>query len=147
VADPGPGATIPGPGGGASSRRSTCPFFVLTHHERKPLTLADTTFTFLTDGIESALDQARTAAAGKDVVIGGGASVINQYLAAGLVDELELHIVPLVLDGGARLFDGLGPDLEVVQVRAIEAPGVTHLRYALSTEFLLTRRFARRSLR
>jgi dihydrofolate reductase len=105
------------------------PVFVLTRHEREPLTLADTTFTFVTDGIESALAQARAAAAGKDVVIGGGASVINQYLAAGLVDELELHIVPLVLGGGARLFDGLGPDLKLEQVRAIEAPGVTHLKY------------------
>jgi dihydrofolate reductase len=105
------------------------PVFVLTHHEREPLTLADTTFTFVTDGIESALAQAREAAAGKDVVIGGGASVINQYLAAGLVDDLELHIVPLVLGGGARLFDGLGPDLKLEQVRAIEAPGVTHLKY------------------
>ena len=105
------------------------PVFVLTHHEREPLTLSDTTFTFVTDGIESALDQARAAAAGKDVVIGGGASVINQYLAAGLVDELELHIVPLVLGGGARLFDSLGPELRLEQVRAIEAPGVTHLNY------------------
>jgi dihydrofolate reductase len=105
------------------------PVFVLTHHEREPLTLSDTTFTFVIDGIESALDQARTAAGGKDVVIGGGARVINQYLAAGLVDELELHIVPLVLGGGARLFDGLGPDLALEQVRAIEAPGVTHLKY------------------
>ncbi len=105
------------------------PVFVLTRHEREPLTLSDTTFTFVTDGIESALDQARTAAAGKDVVIGGGASVINQYLVAGLVDELELHIVPLVLGGGARLFEGLGPELELEQVRAIEAPGVTHLKY------------------
>jgi dihydrofolate reductase len=105
------------------------PVFVLTHHEREPLTLSDTTFTFVTEGIESALDQARRAAAGKDVVIGGGASVINQYLAVGLVDELELHIVPLVLGGGARLFDGLGPDLELEQVRAIEAPGVAHLKY------------------
>jgi dihydrofolate reductase len=102
---------------------------VLTHHEREPLTLADTTFTFATDGIESALEQARTSAAGKDVAIGGGASVINQYLAAGLVDELELHVVPLVLGGGARLFEGLGPDLQLEQVRAIEAPGVTHLKY------------------
>jgi dihydrofolate reductase len=104
------------------------PVFVLSHHEREPLTLADTKFTF-TGGIESALEQARKAAAGKDVVIGGGASVINQYLAAGLVDELELHIVPLVLGGGARLFDGLGPGLKLEQVRAIEAPGVTHLKY------------------
>ena len=105
------------------------PVFVLTHHEREPLTLSDTTFTFVNDGIESALEQAREAAAGKDVFIGGGASVINQYLGAGLVDDLELHIVPLVLGGGARLFEGLGPELELEQRRAVEAPGVTHLKY------------------
>ncbi len=105
------------------------PVFVLTHYGRKPLTLSDTTFTFVTEGIESALEQARAAAAGKDVAIGGGADVINQYLAAGLVDDLELHIVPLVLGGGARLFDGVGPDVELEQVRAIEAPDVTHLKY------------------
>jgi dihydrofolate reductase len=105
------------------------PVFVLTHHEREPLTLADTTFTFVTDGIESALAQAREAAAGRDVLIGGGASIINQYLAAGLVDELELHIVPLLLGDGARLFEGVGPDLKLEQVRAVEAPGVTHLKY------------------
>jgi dihydrofolate reductase len=107
--------------------------FVLTHHEREPLTLSDTTFTFVTEGIESALDQARKSAAGKDVLIGGGASVINQYLAAGLVDELELHIAPRVLGGGARLFDALGPELRLEQVRAIEAPGVTHLKYRVRT--------------
>jgi dihydrofolate reductase len=105
------------------------PVFVITHHGREPLTLSDTTFTFVTDGIESALDQAREAAAGKDVFIGGGADVINQYLAAGLVDELELHVVPLVLGSGARLFEGVGPGLRLEQVRAIEAPGVTHLKY------------------
>jgi dihydrofolate reductase len=105
------------------------PVFVLTHHEREPLTLADTTFTFVTDGIESALEQARAAAAGKDVFIGGGADVIDQYLAAGLVDELELHIAPIVLGGGARLFEGAGADLKLEQVRAVEAPGVTHLKY------------------
>ena len=105
------------------------PVFVLTHHEREPLTRSDTTFTFVTEGIEAALDRAREAAGGKDVVVGGGASVINQYLAAGLVDELELHVVPLVLGGGARLFDGVGPDLQLEQVRAIEAPGVTHLKF------------------
>jgi dihydrofolate reductase len=105
------------------------PVFVLTHHEREPLTLSGTTFTFVTDGIEAALDRARDAAAGKDVLVGGGANVINQCLAAGLVDELELHVVPLVLGGGARLFDGVGPDLQLEQVRAIEAPGVTHLKY------------------
>lgn len=105
------------------------PVFVLTHHEREPLTLADTTFTFVTDGIQAALDQARAAAAGKDVFVGGGASIINQYLAAGLVDELELHTVPLVLGGGARLFEGVGPDLKLEQIRAVDAPGVTHLKY------------------
>ena len=107
------------------------PVFVLTHHEREPLTLSDTTFIFVTDGIESALEQARAAAAGKDVAIGGGASAINQYLAAGLVDELELNIVPLLLGGGARLFEGIGTDIELEQVRAVEAPGVTHLKYHL----------------
>jgi dihydrofolate reductase len=108
------------------------PVFVLTHHERVPLTLADTTFTFVTDGIESALDRARTAAAGKDVKIGGGAQVINQYLTAGLVDELDLDVVPLILGAGARLFDGVGPEVELEQVRAIEAPGVTHIRYLVA---------------
>jgi dihydrofolate reductase len=105
------------------------PVFVVTHHEREPLTLADTTFTFVTDGIQSALDQARAAATGKDVLLGGGASIINQYLAAGLVDELDLSVVPLVLGGGARLFDGVGPDVRLEQVRAVDAPGVTHLKY------------------
>ena len=107
------------------------PIFVLTHHARSPLTLADTTFTFVTDGIESALEQARAAAGGKDVAIGGGAATINQYLAAGLVDELELHVAPLVLGGGARLFAGVGPELRLEQVRAVEAPGVTHIKYRI----------------
>ncbi len=105
------------------------PVFVLTHHEREPLTLADTTFTFVTDGIESALEQAHRAAAGKDVLVGGGADVIDQYLAGGLVDELELNVVPVLLGGGARLFDGVGPGIALEQVRAVEAPGVTHLKY------------------
>ena len=83
----------------------------------------------MTDGIESALEQAREAAGGKDVLIGGGADVINQYLAAGLVDELELHVVPILLGGGERLFDGVGPDLQLEQLRAVEAPGVAHLKY------------------
>src|SRR3954451_17672424 len=97
------------------------PVFVVTHHEREPLTLSDTTFTFVTDGIESALEQAREAADGKDVFIGGGAQVINEYLAAGVVDELEMHVVPMILGGGARLFDGVGPDLRLEQLRAVEA--------------------------
>jgi dihydrofolate reductase len=105
------------------------PVFVLTHHEREPLTLTDTTFTFVTDGIGSALERAREAAGDKDVFIGGGAATINEYLAAGLIDELELHVVPLLLGGGARLFDGVGPEVKLELLRVIEAPGVTHLKY------------------
>lgn len=110
------------------------PVFVVTHHAREPLTLSDTTYTFVTDGIESALDIAREAAGDKDVFIGGGADIINQYLAAGLVDELELHVVPLVLGGGARLFDGAGPGLKLEPLRTVEAPGVTHLKYQVMKE-------------
>lgn len=102
---------------------------VLTHHQREPLTLSDTTFNFVTDGIESALEQARQAARGKDVIVGGGADAINQYLVAGLVDEIELHVVPILLGGGARLFEGVGPGLRLEQLRAVEAPGAAHLRY------------------
>ncbi len=107
------------------------PVFVVTHHERAPLTLSDTTFTFVTTGIEDALAQARAAAGDKDVLVGGGADVIDQFLAAGLVDELVLHLVPLVLGGGARLFAGVGPDIALEQIRVVEAPGVTHLTYAV----------------
>ena len=109
------------------------PVFVLTHHEREPLTLSDTTFTFVTDGIESALEQAKAAVGERDVMIGGGADVINQYLAAGLIDELELSISPLLLGGGARLFEGVGPEVRIEQVRAIDAPGVTHVKYRVSS--------------
>ena len=105
------------------------PGFVLTHHGRDPLTLSDTTFTFVTDGIESALEQASQAARGKDVIVGGGASVINQYLTAGLVDEIELHVVPILLGGGARLFENVDAGLRLEQRRAIDAPGVAHLSY------------------
>jgi dihydrofolate reductase len=107
------------------------PVFVLTHHERDPLPLeGGTTFTFVTDGIESALEQAREAAGVKDVVIGGGAGVIRQYLAAGLVDELSISLAPVLLGGGERLLDGLGDSaIELEQVDAIAAPGVTHVRY------------------
>lgn len=105
------------------------PVFVLTNHEREPLTLSDTTFTFVTGGIESALEQAREAAGEQDIFIGGGADTINQFLAAGLVDEIELHVVPLLLGGGARLFVGVGSDLRVEPIRIVEAPGVTHLKY------------------
>ena len=105
------------------------PVFVLTHHEREPLQLSDTTFTFVTDGIQSAMEQARAAAGDKDVFIGGGAKTINQYLAAGMVDEMELHVVPILLGGGERLFEGVAPDVKLELMRAVEAPGVTHLKY------------------
>jgi dihydrofolate reductase len=92
-----------------------------------------TTYHFVTDGIESALSQAREAAAGKDVLIGGGAETINQYLAAGLVDEVNVSLVPMFLGGGERLFANLGdsaPRLE--QTRVVEAPGVVHLKYRVA---------------
>jgi dihydrofolate reductase len=109
------------------------PVFVLTHHPRDPVEMkGGTTFHFVTDGIESALGRAREAAGDKDIMLFGGAQVINQYLAAGLVNELELHVVPILLGGGARLFDDLGAaELRLEQVRAVEAPGVTHLKYTL----------------
>jgi dihydrofolate reductase len=107
------------------------PVFVLTHHPRPPLAMqGGTTFYFVTDGIESALDQARKAATGKDVTIGGGANAIQQYLAAGLVDEMDLHVAPVLLGAGERLLDNLGPAApRFEQVRVIEAPGVVHLKY------------------
>jgi dihydrofolate reductase len=108
-----------------------CPVFILTHHPRDPVEMeGGTTFHFVTDGIESALSRARDAAGAKDVMLWGGAQAVNQYLAAGLLDELELHVTPILLGGGARLFDDVG-DVQLEQVRAIEAPGVTHLKYAV----------------
>lgn len=108
------------------------PVFVLTHHPRPPLVLdGGTTFTFVTDGIESALAQARRAAGDKVVAIGGGASVARQYLAAGLVDEMELNLVPILLGGGERLFDGIGTDMHGLElVRTVATPAVTHLKFA-----------------
>jgi dihydrofolate reductase len=110
------------------------PVFVLTHHPRDPVEMeGGTTFYFVTEGIESALQQAKDAAGGRDVMLWGGADVINQYLAAGLLNELELHVGPVLLGDGARLFDNLGSaDIKLEQVRAVEAPGVTHLKYAVA---------------
>ena len=105
------------------------PVFVLTHHEREPLEKGATTFTFVTDGIESALDQARAAAGDKDVALAGGADVAQQYLRAGLVDEMQIHLAPVFLGGGVRLFEGVGPDLRLEVTRVIESPAVTHVRY------------------
>jgi len=125
----GPWGDDPWPGWWGDDPPFHMPVFVVTHHEREPLTLSDTTFTFVTDGIESALGQAREAASGEDVLIGGGAEIINQYLAAGVVDEVEIHVGPILLGGGERLFEGIGPDLKLEQLRAVEAPGVAHLKY------------------
>ena len=109
------------------------PVFVLTHHPRASLEMeGGTTFIFVTDGIGSALEQAKQAAGELDVLLGGGANVVQQYLAAGLVDEFELHVVPIVLGDGERLLDNVG-SLRLEQVRAIEAPGVTHIKYRVSS--------------
>lgn len=106
------------------------PVFVLTHHPRPALALeGGTSFTFVTEGIASALEQAREAAGGQDVALAGGASVARQYLNAGLVDEMEIHLVPVLLGGGDRLFDdvrGLGG---LKPVRTVAAPDVTHLKF------------------
>ena len=107
------------------------PVFVLTHHAREPLEMdGGTTFHFVTDGIEAALEQAIAAAGKKDVAIAGGASTGQQYLRAGLVDEMELHVVPLLLGGGARVFEDLdgGPaGFECVELAS--SPAVAHYRY------------------
>jgi dihydrofolate reductase len=107
------------------------PVFVLTGHAREALTMqGGTTFTFVTEGIEAALEEARAAAEDKDVFVGGGASVVQQYLAAGLLEELQINLAPVLLGGGTRLFGGPGavqPALEIVRV--VETPAVTHLKY------------------
>jgi len=111
------------------------PAFVLTHHAREPLVMqGGTTFHFVTDGIESALAQARRAAGDKDVAIGGGARTIRQYLAAGLLEEIEIHLVPLLLGSGERLLDHLDADkIKLEPIRTIAGPGVTHLKYRVTT--------------
>ena len=107
------------------------PVFVLTHYAREPLELEGrTTFTFVTDGVETALEQARRAAGGTDVSLAGGARAAQQYLAAGLVDEMELNVVPTLLGSGERLFDGVGDNLHGLDlVRTVAAPTVTHLKF------------------
>ena len=108
------------------------PVYVLTHHEREPLVKGETTFHFVTDGIESALEQARAAAGEQHVSIGGGADVAQQYLNAGLLDEFQLHVVPVFLGAGTRLFDGLRPEVAIEPDRVIASPDVTHLRYRVA---------------
>jgi dihydrofolate reductase len=108
--------------------------FVVTHHPREPVAMqGGTTYHFVTDGIERALERAKESAGGRDVMLWGGAQIVNQYLAAGLLDELELHIVPVLLGGGARLFAGLGDaGIRLEQLRAVEAPGVAHVKYRVT---------------
>jgi dihydrofolate reductase len=110
------------------------PTFVLTHHARDPVEMeGGTTFYFVTDGIDAALDRALEAADGKDVQVSGGASCLQQCLAAGRLDELTLSVVPQLLPGGARLLDNLGDaEIKLEQIESIEAPGVTHLRYRVT---------------
>jgi len=107
------------------------PVFVLTHHAREPLELeGGTTFTFVTGGIEAALEQARRAADGKDVALSGGAKAAQQYLAAGLLDEMQVSVVPMLLGSGARLFENVGADLHGLEpVHTVGTPKVTHLKF------------------
>jgi dihydrofolate reductase len=108
------------------------PVFVLTHHARAPLAMqGGTTFHFVTDGIASALRQAKQAAKGKDVMLGGGAQAAQQYLAAGLVDEMEIHLVPILLASGERLFERVGTNPHGLKlVRTVATPEVVHLKFA-----------------
>ena len=107
------------------------PVFVLTHHAREPLVMeGGTTFTFVTDGIESALDQARAAAGAKDVALSGGAQAAREYLGAGLVDEMQLHLVPTLLGDGERLFDNVADLHGLTLVETVATPNVVHLKFA-----------------
>jgi dihydrofolate reductase len=130
---PGPWAAEPWNGWWGDDPPFHHPVFVLTHHARDPLPLqGGTTFHFVTDGIESALEQAQAAADGADITLAGGAHTAQQYLAAGLVDEMQISLVPLLLGAGERLFDNLGDSRpRLVQTAVVEAPGVTHLSYRL----------------
>jgi dihydrofolate reductase len=106
------------------------PVFVVTHREREPLVKGKTTFTFVTGGIEPALEAAREAASGREVEIAGGGQVIGQYLAAGLLDDLLVHVAPLFLGGGPRLFDAPGlASVELEPVEVLHAPRASHIRY------------------
>jgi dihydrofolate reductase len=126
---PGPWGDEPWEGWWGEEPPFHVPVFVVTHHAREPLQKRGTTFHFVTDGPESALAQARQAAGGGDVSVGGGAEVAQQLLAAKLIDEFTLSVVPVMLGGGTRLLDNLGSGLELQQADVVAAPGVTHLKY------------------
>jgi dihydrofolate reductase len=108
-----------------------CPVFVLTHYPHDPIEMkGGTTFHFVTDGIESAYAQAKAAAGDRDISIAGGASCARQAIKAGIVDEIDLQVAPVILGSGERLFDGFEPgNPQLKLVRVLEAPGVAHLRY------------------
>jgi dihydrofolate reductase len=105
------------------------PVFVVTHHAREPLETEGTTFIFVTDGVESAVEQAREAAGEKNVLVAGGASLAQQVLGAGLLDELQIHLTPVLLGGGTRLLEHVDPKVRLESARVIESPAVTHLRF------------------
>ena len=107
------------------------PVFVVTHAEREPLPMqGGTTYTFVTDGIEGALERARVAAGDKDVSVWGGANIITQYLKAKLLDEMQIHLIPVLLGGGIRLFEDLDPEgLELRRGDSVETSAATHLRF------------------
>ena len=106
------------------------PVFVLTHHAREPVPKqGGTTFTFVTDGVESAVEQAQAAAGARDVGVGGGATVAQQVLSAGLLDEVQINLVPVLLGAGTRLFENVPPGVQLERTRVVDAPMVTHVRY------------------
>jgi dihydrofolate reductase len=112
------------------------PVFVLTNHGREPwIREGGTTFTFVTDGIESALEQAREAAGETDVRISGGANTIDQFVKAGLVDEVQFHLAPVILGRGVRLFENVGEEgLDLEKIRLVDSPGVTHVSFRIAKE-------------
>jgi dihydrofolate reductase len=129
---PGPWGDDPWQGWWGDEPPFHAPVFVVTHYEREPLEKqGGTTFHFVTDGIEAALERAQEAAGGEDVSLAGGGAVAQQYLAAGLIDEIWLSVVPVLLGGGVRLFGDL-PGVTLEQGEVIAAPGVTHLQYLVS---------------
>lgn len=132
----GPWGTEPWDGWWGEEPPFHTPVFVLTHHPREPLEKqGGTTFHFVCDGIESALAQAKEAAGGKNVSLGGGANVAQQYLAAGLIDEMLLSVVPVLLGGGTRLFENVPTEaLKLAPIQVVDAPGVTHLRYGVVSD-------------
>jgi dihydrofolate reductase len=107
-----------------------CPVFVVTHRPAETIDKrGGTSYTFVTDGVDEALRRAREAAGDADVIVGGGAEIARQYLRVGAVDEIWLHLVPMILGGGSRLFDGLPPTLGLRPIAVTDTPSVTHLTY------------------